>query len=196
MTDLRTALLRETDALGQQVALRHGASILGEARRRRRNRLVMISGLTAVLLAGAAAGELGVVTKPDSLQGQFAASEGFALEEYEGGHVLFEGEGPGKVERVDFPAFLRNDTKLDVTILSMSVSETDLVGYVKDVALASGARLPLGFTRQVTCSGPVLPQKPRVLIVMRLETGEERRISLPLTDTVTFMYRNANACDG
>jgi len=181
------------------------AAVEARKRGRDRRRLLVVGGvMPAVALAATIAvvpqsrggGDErltpGVTDQQGGARGD--GNDGLSLEEYEGGHVLYEREGVAEVERVDFPVFLRNDTSMSVTIRSTSVPETDLVGYVQDAVLAPGGRLPLGFSRTVECSGPVLPADPHILVTVRFDSGEERSISLPLTDTVTLMYRSANAC--
>lgn len=175
------------------------ARVTGRVARRQRLRM---TSLVAVVAASVAVLLPAVVTSlrqdepaTDELSTQVGkGSEGLSLEEYEGGHVLWEPTYPGEVERVDFPVLLRNDTTASVTILSTSVPETDLVGDLRDSVLAPGERVGLAFTRTVNCAGPVLPADPRVQVDVRFTSGEERSINLPLTKTATRMYRGTNAC--
>lgn len=112
----------------------------------------------------------------------------------DGGSIAVESDRTTRVERVEFPALLRNDGSGAVTLLSMTIEGTTLKDTFDEQVVVSGGRQPLSFTRVVDCSRPEpLSSKPQ-LRVRVLGAADVRTVTLPLPEAVVTMYREAHAC--
>lgn len=99
-----------------------------------------------------------------------------------------------RIERVELPGYLRNDSSGSVTVLALAVPGTDLKAPSAPVVLVPDGRLPLSLLRVVDCdASPSLPDRFNLQARVRGPQGEST-VLLPLPEEVVTQYRANHAC--
>lgn len=166
--------------------------------RRRRRQTVAAGSVAAVLILAVVSlvGPQSPSSSPDRLAAHNAKPDVslLSLGERFRGSISVETSPGGVLERVELPAYIRNNGSEPIRLLEMSIVGTALGESFEERILAPGGRQPLSFVQVLDCSRQATPPAdPQLQLRVRTSAGDQV-LTLDVPKEVLAMYRLAHGC--